>query len=108
MKPVNAFGERVRFLPSIPATEAHPIHSIGYNNALVEMAQQSRAFVRMYAAEHLRLVAHIKRLDLGRALGYDSLDAMLDVVASGEEWPDRGPPAPVARRFQKLLVPQGK
>ena len=51
----------------------------------------------MYAAEHLRLVAHIKRLGLDRQLGYESLDAMLDVVASGEEWPVRGPPPPVAR-----------
>jgi len=73
MKPVNAFGDRVRFLPSIPATEAHPIRNIGWNNALVEMAQQSRAFVRMYAGEHLRLVAHIKRLGLDRQLGDDSL-----------------------------------
>ena len=64
MKPVKAFGDRVRFLPSIPATEAHPVRDIGWNNALVEMAQQSRAFVRMYAGEHLRLVAHIKRLGL--------------------------------------------
>ena len=36
-----------------------------------------------YAAEHLRLVAHIKRLDLGPQLGYDSLDAMLDAVGRG-------------------------
>ena len=64
MKPVKAFGDRVRFLPSIPATDARPIRNIGWNNALVEMAQQSRAFVRMYAGEHLRLVAHIKRLGL--------------------------------------------
>ena len=63
------------------------------------MPQQSRAFVRMYAGEHLRLVAHIKRLGFNRQLGDDSLDAMLDVVASGGEWPDRGPPAPVARQI---------
>ena len=46
MKPVRAFGDRVRFLPSIPATDARRIRNIGWNNALVEMAQQSRAFVR--------------------------------------------------------------
>ena len=40
MKPVNAFGDRIRFLPSIPATEAHPIHNIGYNIALVEIVQE--------------------------------------------------------------------
>ena len=108
MKPVNAFGDRVRFLPSIPATDAHPIHSIGYSNALVEMAQQSRAFVRKYAVEHLRLVAHIKRLNLGQELGYDSLDAMLDVVALEEEWPIRGPPAPVARHVAEAAGAPGQ
>ena len=82
MKPVRAFGDRVRFLPSIPATDARPIRNIGWNNALVEMAQQSRAFVRLYALEHLRLVGHIKRLGLGRQLGDDNLEDMLDVVAS--------------------------
>ena len=69
----------------------HPIRNIGWNNALVEMAQQSRVFVRMYSGEHLRLVAHIKRLGFDRQLGDDSIDAMLNVVASGGEWPDRGP-----------------
>ena len=46
LKPVKAFGDHVGFLPSIPATEVQPIHSIGYHNALVEMASQSLAFVR--------------------------------------------------------------
>ena len=72
------------------------------------MAQQSRAFVRMYAGEHLRLVAHIKRLGLDRQLGDDSLEAMLDVVASGEEWPDRGPPAPVARHVAEAAGALGQ
>ena len=65
MKPVYAFGDRVRFLPSIPATDVRPIRNIGWNNALVEMAQQSRAFVRLYAKENLCLVGHIKGLGLG-------------------------------------------
>ena len=108
MKPVRAFGDRVRFLPSIPATDARPIRNIGWNNALVEMAQQSRAFVRLYALEHLRLVGHIKRLGLGRQLGDDNLEDMLDVVASGEEWPARGPPAPAPRRVAEAAGAQGQ
>ena len=60
MRPVKASGDRVRFLSSIPATDVHRIDSVGYNNALVEMAQQSQAFVHKYAVEHLRLIAHIK------------------------------------------------
>ena len=64
MKPVYAFGDRVRFLPSIPATDERPIHRLGSHNALVEMARQSRAFVRQYAREHLRLVGHLRLLGL--------------------------------------------
>ena len=41
MKPVKAFGDRCRFLPSIPATADAPLHSIGWTNVLVEM--ESRA-----------------------------------------------------------------
>ena len=108
MKPVKAFRDRIRFLPSIPATDAHPIRNIGWNNALVKMAQQSRAFVRMYAIEHLHLVAHIKRLGLDRQLGDDSLEEMLDVVASGEEWPARGPPAPAPRRVAEAAGAPGQ
>ena len=106
MKPVKAFGDRVRLLPSIPATDVQLIHSIGYHNTLVEMAQQSRAFVRKYAVEHC--IWYIKRLNLGQEIGYDSLDAMLDVVASGEEWPVGGPPPPVARRIAEAAGAPGQ
>ena len=62
------------------------------------MAQESQAFVRKYAVEHLHLIAQIKRLNLGQELGFDSIDAMLDVVASGEEWPIMVPSHPEVRR----------
>ena len=46
----------------------------------------------------MHLIAQIKRLNLGQELGFDSIDAMLDVVASGEEWPITVPPLPEVRR----------
>ena len=42
LRPVRAFADRIRFLPSIPATATVPSHSIGYNNTLVEKEQQSQ------------------------------------------------------------------
>ena len=62
----------------------------------------------MYAVEHLHLVAHIKRLGLDRQLGDDSLEDMLHVVASGEEWPVRGSPAPAPRRVAEAAGAQGQ
>ena len=50
----------------------------------------------------------IKQLNLGQELGYDSLDAMLDVVASGEEWPIRVPPPPAVRRVAEAAGAPGQ
>jgi len=36
MRPVRAFADHVRFLPSIPATATVASHSFGYNNTLVK------------------------------------------------------------------------
>ena len=47
-------------------------------------------------------------IELGQELGYDSLDAMLDVVASGEEWPIRVPPPPVVRRVAEAAGAPGQ
>ena len=53
-------------------------------------------------------MAQIKPLNLGQELGYDSLDAMLDVVASGEEWPIRVPPPPAVRRVAEAAGAPGQ
>ena len=108
LKLVKAFGNRCRFPPTIPATADVPLHSIGWTNALVEMAQQSRIFVHKYTLEHLRLIAQCKHLGLEQELGYCSLDAMLDAVASGKEWPVRHPHPMWPGALQQLLVPLGK
>ena len=91
MKPVRAFGDRVRFLPSIPATPAVPLHSIGYSNALVEMAQQSWQLVHTLAVEHTRLVHQIQQMGLAHELGQSAIDAMLETVANGGEVPVQCP-----------------
>ena len=53
-------------------------------------------------------MGHIKLLGLDRQLGDDSLEDMLDVVASGEEWPARGPPAPAPRHVAEAAGAPGQ
>ena len=91
------FVDALRFLPSIPATAVTPFHNIGYNNSLVEMAQQSRMLVRNLAKEHLHLVHQIECLGLTQELGLDAIDAVLKAVANGEEASIPMPQIPMAR-----------
>ena len=81
LKPVKAFGERLHFLTSIPATATVASSSIGYTNALVEMVQQSRELVLMH------LVHQIQRLGLAQELGPIVIKVLLEAVANGGEAP---------------------
>ena len=47
LKPVKAFGDRIKYLPLIPFSAVAKSHKIGYNNALVEMVQKSQTLLRL-------------------------------------------------------------
>ena len=108
MRQVMAFVDALCFLPSIPATAVTSIHNIGYNNSLVEMAQQSQFLVRNLAREHLRLVHQIECLGLTQEISPDAIDTVLKAVANGEEASIPAPQIPMARRAAAAAGAPGK
>ena len=94
IKPVKAFGDCIGYLPSIPTTVAVKSHFIGYNNALIELAAQSRAFAQKFATEYGKLRKQIQLLGHTNELGHSYIDSLLDAVVKEEEVP-RSAPTPL-------------
>ena len=63
------------------------------------MAQQSRAFVRKFAVEYMRLIGQIKQIGNAQDLGHSHIDTLLNAVTKGEEAPIPMPPPPTIRRI---------
>ena len=61
MGPVRAFGDRIGYLPSLPATANLPSCTLGYDVALVEMVLQGRTFIQQFAEEYTRLVQQVSQ-----------------------------------------------
>ena len=85
MRPFQAFGDRVRYLPSVPASVPRVSQAGRYENALLEMVDQSRAFLYRFAVQYADLLKTCRQENApGMTLGAHYADDILAAVVARE------------------------
>ena len=86
MMPFEAFGDCVRYLPSVTAIVSCISHASRYENALLEMVDQSRTFLFKFAVQYADLLKQCRQENApGMTLRGHYADNILTTVVSRQE-----------------------